>query len=44
VAAVNHLEKGNLGVTREVNILCSVRYKLHKSASCHIILYPRFRK
>ena len=44
VAAVNHLEERNLGVTREVNVLSTISYKLHQPASSHIILYPRFRK
>jgi hypothetical protein len=29
VAAVHHLEKGNLGITREVHILSAVGNKLH---------------
>lgn len=29
VAAVHHLEEGNLGVAREVNILCAVGDELH---------------
>jgi hypothetical protein len=29
VAAVHHLEEGNLGITREVNILRAIGNKLH---------------
>ena len=39
VAAVHHLEKGNLGITREVNILSAIGNKLHKTTTRHL-LYP----
>jgi hypothetical protein len=34
VALVHGLEESHLGVTGQVNVLCAVRDKLHKS-SCH---------
>jgi len=43
VTLVDSLKKGNLGVTREVDILCAIGNQLHKSSS-HFLLYitPRF--
>ncbi len=38
VAAVDHLEEGDLGVAREVNVLGTVGDKLHKSTTSHLIL------
>jgi hypothetical protein len=29
MSAVDNLEKGNIGVTRKVNILCAMRDNLH---------------
>ena len=40
VAAVHDLEKRNLGVTRQVNILRTISYELHKATSSHFSLYP----
>jgi len=39
VAAVDHLEEGNLGVTRKVNVLGTVGDELHETTTCHL-LYP----
>ena len=39
VAAVNHLEKRNLGVAREVHVLGAVGDELHQTTTCHL-LYP----
>jgi hypothetical protein len=44
VAAVHDLEKCDLRVTRQVNVLGTIGYKLHKSTSRHDILYPQRRK
>jgi hypothetical protein len=44
VAAVNHLEERDLGVTSQVNILGAVGYELHKTTTCHFLLYPCLRK
>ena len=44
VAAVNHLEERDLGVTSQVNILGAVGYELHKTTTCHFLLYPSLRK
>ncbi len=38
VALVHRLEEGNLGVTRQVNILGTVSYKLHKTTSHFVLL------
>ena len=40
VTAVNHLEKSNLGVSREVNILSAIGYELHKTTTCHFSSIP----
>jgi hypothetical protein len=40
VAAVHHLEERNLGVTRQVYVLSTVGYELHKATTCHLCLYP----
>ena len=39
VAAVHHLEKCNLGVTRQVHVLRAIRHKLHQATTGHL-LYP----
>jgi hypothetical protein len=39
VAAVHHLEEGNLRITSQVNILSTISYELHKTPACHISLY-----
>jgi hypothetical protein len=40
VAAVHNLEKGDLGVASQVNVLGAVSYKLHQTSSCHLwVLY-----
>ena len=44
VAAVNHLEERDLGVTRQVNILSAVGDELHKTTTSHFLLYPCVRK
>jgi hypothetical protein len=44
VATVDHLEEGDLGVTRQVHILGAVGYELHKTTTCHFFLYPWWRK
>jgi hypothetical protein len=38
VAAVDHLEKGDLGVTREVNVLGAVGDELHKTTTRHFCI------
>jgi hypothetical protein len=38
VALVHRLEKGNLGVTREVDILSTISNKLHQTTSHFILL------
>jgi hypothetical protein len=37
VAAVHHLEEGNLGITGQINVLCAIGYKLHKAPSSHLL-------
>jgi len=37
VATVDDLEKGDLRVAREVNVLRTISYKLHKATSCHLV-------
>jgi len=44
VATVNHLEKGNLRITCQINVLGTISDKLHKSSSSHISLYLCQRK
>jgi len=44
VAAVHDLEKCDLRVSCEVNVLGTIGYELHKTPSCHDILYPQQRK
>jgi hypothetical protein len=40
VALVHRLEEGNLGVARQVNVLCAVGNELHKTARHdHLVLY-----
>jgi hypothetical protein len=36
VSAVDYLEESNLGVARQVNVLGTVSYKLHKSSSHYV--------
>jgi hypothetical protein len=36
VATVHHLKKSNLRVTRQVDILCAIGNKLHKTTTCHL--------
>ena len=38
VAAVHHLEEGNLRVTREVNVLGAISDELHQTTTCHFSL------
>jgi hypothetical protein len=33
VSLVQHLPEGNLGVARDVNVLCTIRNKLHQTSS-----------
>jgi len=40
VAAVDHLEEGDLGVAREVNVLGTVGDELHETPSCHLVYIP----
>ena len=42
VSPVHNLKEGNLGITREVNILCAIGNKLHQTTTRHL-LYPFFR-
>jgi hypothetical protein len=37
VAAVYHLEEGNLGITSQIDVLCAIGNELHKSASGHLL-------
>ena len=39
VAAVNHLEEGNLGITSQINVLCAIGNQLHQTTTRHL-LYP----
>ena len=36
VATVDHLKKGDLGVTRKVNVLCAIGNELHQTTTCHL--------
>jgi hypothetical protein len=38
VATVDHLEEGDLGVAREVNVLGAVGDKLHKTTTRHFCI------
>jgi len=38
VATVDHLEEGDLGISREIDVLSAIGNKLHKSASCHGVI------
>jgi hypothetical protein len=38
VAAVDYLKEGNLGISREIYVLRTIGYKLHKAPSCHVII------
>ena len=40
VAAVHHLEKGNLRVARQIHVLRAVGHELHQTTTSHICLYP----
>jgi len=44
VAAVDNLEESHLGVTRKINVLCTIGYKLHQPTSCHVIIPLREKK
>jgi hypothetical protein len=41
VATVNRLEESDLGISREIDVLSTISYKLHKSAPCHCISYHK---
>jgi hypothetical protein len=43
VTTIDHLEKGDLGVTSEVNVLGAIGHKLHETTTCHL-LYLLYRK
>jgi hypothetical protein len=38
VAAVHDLEKSDLGVTREVNVLRTIGDQLHQPPTCHLVI------
>jgi hypothetical protein len=38
VAAVDHLEEGDLGIPREIDVLSAIGNKLHKAPSCHGVI------
>ena len=46
VAAIDHLEESNLGVTGEVNVLGTISHELHQTTACHCIPLPekKFRE
>ena len=44
VATVHHLEKGNLRVTRQIDVLRTIGDELHQTTTCHFSLYPFKRK
>jgi len=44
VTTIDHLEKGDLGVTSEVNILCAIGHELHETTTCHLIIPPLEKK
>jgi len=37
VAAVHHLEEGNLGITSQIDVLCAIGDELHKTTTCHLL-------
>jgi hypothetical protein len=37
VAAVHHLEEGNLGITSQIDVLCAIGDELHKTSASHVI-------
>ena len=44
VAAVHHLEEGNLGITGQVHVLSAVGHKLHKTTTRHLLYTPFLEK
>jgi len=44
VATVDHLEEGDLGVTREIYVLRTIGYELHESTSCHVVIHVLEKK
>ena len=44
VTTVDHLKKGDLGVTSEVNVLGAIGHKLHETTTCHLIIPPPEKK
>ena len=44
VAAIHHLEEGNLGITGQVHVLSAISHKLHQTTTRHFCLYPLLRK
>jgi hypothetical protein len=44
VTTVDHLEKGDLGVTSEVNVLGAIGHELHETTTCHLIIPPPEKK
>jgi hypothetical protein len=41
VATVYRLEERDLRVARQIHVLRTISYKLHKATSCHIILISK---
>jgi hypothetical protein len=44
VAAIYHLEKGNLRVTRQIDVLGAIGHELHQTTTSHLSLYLFGRK
>jgi len=44
VTTVDHLEEGNLRVTRQVNVLGAIGHELHETTTCHLIIPPPEKK
>ena len=41
VATVNRLEESDLGISREIDVLSTIRYKLHEATSGHCISWEK---